>query len=60
MTVPDKCNRPPGVDATQREDPAVRASRIEELKRRVQSGTYLIQRYEIIEGILDALSADTD
>jgi anti-sigma28 factor (negative regulator of flagellin synthesis) len=60
MTVPDKCHRPPGADPTQREDPAVRARRIEDLKRRVQSGTYLIQRYEIIEGLLDALSADTD
>lgn len=60
MTVPDKCRRPPGADPGQREDPAVRARRIEDLKRRVQSGTYLIQRYEIIEGLLDALAADAD
>ncbi|MHC1711857.1 MAG: flagellar biosynthesis anti-sigma factor FlgM [Solidesulfovibrio sp.] len=58
MTVPDKTCRPPGVEAAHREDPEQRAIRIEDLKRRVQSGTYLIQRYEIIEGLLDALSAD--
>ncbi len=60
MTVPDKPLRPPGHDPAQREDPVLRARRIEDLKRRVQSGTYLIQRYEIIEGLLDALSADAD
>ena len=60
MTVPAKTQRPPGVEVAHREDPVERARRIEDLKRRVQSGTYLIQRYEIIEGILDALSADPD
>ena len=59
MTVPDSTSRPPGA-APPREDPAARARRIADLKRRVASGTYLIQRYEIIEGLLDALSADTD
>jgi len=60
MTVPDKPHRAPGIEAATREDPEHRARRIEELKRRVQSGTYLIQRYEIIEGLLDALATDTD
>ncbi|MEA4857925.1 MAG: flagellar biosynthesis anti-sigma factor FlgM [Solidesulfovibrio sp.] len=58
MTVPDKSLRPPGDPAGRTESPEARARRIEDLKRRVQSGTYLIQRYEIIEGLLDALSAD--
>jgi anti-sigma28 factor (negative regulator of flagellin synthesis) len=60
MTVPDKPLRPPGVEVATRENPEERALRIEDLKRRVQSGTYLIQRYEIIEGLLDALSAEAD
>lgn len=62
MTVPDKYPPPPapGLEAAGRESPEDRALRIEDLKRRVQSGTYLIQRYEIIEGILDALSRDSD
>ena len=59
MSAPENTTRPPGVGAP-REDPAVRAQRIEELKRRVRSGTYLIQRYEIIEGLLDALAAESD
>jgi anti-sigma28 factor (negative regulator of flagellin synthesis) len=60
MTVPDNhipCSSPVGAG---RESPADRARRIAELKRQVQTGTYLIQRYEIIEGILDALSKDAD
>ncbi|EFL49865.1 hypothetical protein DesfrDRAFT_3413 [Solidesulfovibrio fructosivorans JJ]] len=59
MTVPDSTCRPPGVSPP-REDPADRARRIADLKRRVQSGTYLIQRYEIIEGLLDALATNAD
>ncbi len=58
MTVPEKSLRPPGQQAPWQESPEERARRIDDLKRRVASGTYLIQRYEIIEGILDALSAD--
>jgi anti-sigma28 factor (negative regulator of flagellin synthesis) len=60
MTVPD--THPPTHDglAAGRESPEARACRIEELKRQVRSGTYLIQRYEIIDGILDALSRDQD
>lgn len=57
MTVPDTSTHPPGSPARQ-ESPEARAQRIADLKRRVNSGTYLIQRYEIIEGLLDALSAD--
>ena len=59
MSVPENTARPPGIVAS-REDPAERARRIEELKRRVRSGTYLIQRYEIVEGLLDALAAEND
>lgn len=59
MTVPDNVSRPPG-GIPAREDPAARARRIADLKRRVESGTYLIQRYEIIEGLLDALATDAD
>ena len=59
MNVPENTARPPGVGVP-REDPAARAQRIQELKRRVRSGTYLIQRYEIIEGLLDALAAESD
>lgn len=59
MTVPDKSLHPPGAPAGRMESPEERARRIAELKRRVQSGTYLIQRYEIIEGLLDALSVDS-
>lgn len=59
MTVPDFSPLPTAVRAD-RESPADRARRIEELKRQVQAGTYLIQRYEIIEGILDALSQDAN
>jgi len=57
MTVPDKYPPPTGLAAGQ-ESPEDRACRIAELKRQVQAGTYLIQRYEIIEGLLDALSQD--
>jgi|GEM_PF-2757762 len=60
MNMPANTHRPPGVEGHHREDPVERARRIEDLKRRVESGTYLIQRYEIIEGILDTLSADND
>jgi len=60
MTVPAKPLQSPGVSAAHREDPIERAHRIADIKRRVESGTYLIQRYEIIEGLLDALSADAD
>ncbi len=60
MTVPEKVRRASGVEAAQREDPQERARRIADLKRQVQSGTYLIQRYEIIEGLLDALSAESE
>lgn len=59
MTVPESTSRPPGA-APPREDPAARARRIADLKRRVESGTYLIQRYEIIEGLLDALGTDAE
>ncbi|MEA5088969.1 flagellar biosynthesis anti-sigma factor FlgM [Solidesulfovibrio sp.] len=57
MTVPDTSTHPPG-SPPRHETPEERARRIAELKRRVNSGTYLIQRYEIIEGLLDALSSD--
>lgn len=60
MTAPENHIPRPGREALGLEDPEQRARRIEELKRRVQAGTYLIQRYEIIEGILDALSRDPD
>ena len=58
MTVPDTHHLTHDGQAAGRESPEARAHRIEELKRQVRSGTYLIQRYEIIEGILDALSQD--
>lgn len=58
MTVPEKSLHPPGSPSARTETPEARVQRIAELKRRVQSGTYLIQRYEIIEGLLDALSVD--
>lgn len=54
MTVPEKYPPPPSVQ----EAPEDRAQRIAELKRQVEAGTYLIQRYEIIEGLLDALAQD--
>ncbi len=57
MTVPDTSTHPPRSPGRQ-ESPEERAQRIADLKRRVNSGTYLIQRYEIIEGLLDALSVD--
>lgn len=60
MTVPHLHTPPQVGQATGRESPEARARRIEELKQQVRSGTYLIQRYEIIEGILDALSQDQD
>ncbi len=60
MTVPEKSLRPPGGPAARQESPEARARRIAELKQQVQTGTYLIQRYEIIEGLLDALSADAN
>ena len=60
MNAPAKHHRARGVAPGHQEDPAERALRIEDLKRRVESGTYLIQRYEIIEGLLDALAAETD
>lgn len=58
MTVPDTYPLPTGLAAAGQESPEDRAFRIAELKRQVEAGTYLIQRYEIIEGILDALSQD--
>lgn len=54
MTVPEKYPPP----LAEQESPENRARRIAELKRQVQAGTYLIQRYEIIEGLLDALAQD--
>ena len=60
MTAPENHIPRPAREALGHEDPEQRARRIEELKRQVQAGTYLIQRYEIIEGLLDALSADSD
>lgn len=58
MTVPDKTRHASGGAPPPHEDSEARTRRIEDLKRRVESGTYLIQRYEIIEGLLEALSAD--
>lgn len=58
MTVPIPSSASQAGQSHGRESPEARARRIEELKQQVQSGTYLIQRYEIIEGILDALSQD--
>ena len=60
MNMPANTQLSSGIEGHHREDPAERARRIAELKRQVQSGTYLIQRYEIIEGILDSLSTDND
>jgi anti-sigma28 factor (negative regulator of flagellin synthesis) len=60
MTVPDTPLPSQASPPVGRESPDARARRIEELKRQVQAGTYLIQRYEIIEGILDSLSQDPD
>ena len=58
MTVPYNHTPPQATQRAGRETPEARSRRIEELKLQVRSGTYLIQRYEIIEGILDALSQD--
>lgn len=60
MNAPAKHQRARGVAPGHQEDPADRVRRIEDLKRRVASGTYLIQRYEIIEGLLDSLASETD
>ena len=37
-------------------DPAERARKIAELKRKVDSGSYLIKQYDIIEGLLNSMS----
>lgn len=42
------------------DDPAERARRVTELKRKVESGTYLIRRYEIIEGLLQNMAESLD
>ena len=60
MNAPAKHHRARGVAPGHQEDPADRARRIEDLKRRVASGTYLIQHYEIIEGLLDSLASETE
>ncbi|WP_176630270.1 flagellar biosynthesis anti-sigma factor FlgM [Desulfolutivibrio sulfoxidireducens] len=36
------------------EEILARTRKVAELKRKVQSGTYLIRQYDIIEGLLDA------
>ncbi|MDQ7831006.1 MAG: flagellar biosynthesis anti-sigma factor FlgM [Desulfovibrionaceae bacterium] len=36
------------------EEILARSRKVAELKRKVQSGTYLIRQYDIIEGLLDA------
>ena len=60
MNAAAKHHRARGVASGHQEEPAERARRIADLKRRVASGTYLIQRYEIIEGLLDSLATATD
>ena len=60
MNAATKHHRARGGAIGHQEDPAERARRIADLKRRVASGTYLIQRYEIIEGLLDALATETE
>jgi len=60
MNAQAKHHRARGVAAGHQEDPAARARRVEDLKRRVTSGTYLIQHYEIIEGLLDSLATEAE
>jgi len=42
------------------EDAQGRARKVAELKRKVQSGTYLIKQYEIIEGLLNSMNKTLD
>jgi len=42
------------------EEALARAQKVAELKRRVDSGTYLIKQYEIIEGLLNSMTKTLD
>jgi len=42
------------------EDSLARAQKVAELKRKVESGTYLIKQYEIIEGLLNSMNKTLD
>ncbi|NDY55672.1 flagellar biosynthesis anti-sigma factor FlgM [Desulfovibrio sulfodismutans] len=42
------------------EEILARSRKVAELKRKVQSGTYLIRQYDIIEGLLDAWAKNQD
>lgn len=42
------------------EETLARAQKVAELKRKVDSGTYLIKQYEIIEGLLNSMTKTLD
>jgi anti-sigma28 factor (negative regulator of flagellin synthesis) len=42
------------------EELLARSRKVAELKRKVQSGTYLIRQYDIIEGLLDSWAKNQD
>ncbi len=42
------------------EEAQARARKVAELKRKVESGTYLIKQYEIIEGLLNSMNKTLD
>lgn len=42
------------------EEALARTQKVAELKRRVDSGTYLIKQYEIIEGLLNSMTKTLD
>jgi anti-sigma28 factor (negative regulator of flagellin synthesis) len=42
------------------EEILARSRKVAELKRKVQSGTYLIRQYDIIEGLLDSWAKNQD
>lgn len=43
-----------------KEETLARAQKVAELKRKVDSGTYLIKQYEIIEGLLNSMTKTLD
>ena len=48
------------ISVLSQEEILARSRKVAELKRKVQSGTYLIRQYDIIEGLLDSWAKNQD